>query len=79
MAAKAAAESSLVPYEALPEQADQGIVSILGTTVESLLSQEISQLPLENSATIESSSQATVINSSNTDREDLSVSVLTPG
>lgn len=77
-AAKAAAETSLVPYAALPGQPDQGgIVSILGATVESQLSQEISQLSLENSATIGSSLQT--IGSSRIDPDDLSVSVLTTG
>lgn len=73
-AAKAAAENSLVPYEALP---DQGNMSILGTTtVESQLSQEVSQLSLGNPATIEFTFDT---GSSNTFAEDLSVSLLTTG
>lgn len=72
-ATKAAAEDSLVLYETLP---DQGNLSILGTTVESQLSQEISQLSLENFATIESSFDT---GSTNTHAEDMSVSLLTTG
>lgn len=75
-AAKAATECSLVPYEALPDQPGQGIVSILGTTVESQWSQEISLVPPESSVTMESSFQTT---GSSTDAGDLSVSVLASG
>lgn len=61
-----------MPYETLPEQPGQGIVSILGTTtVEGELSQELSQLSQENSVTIESSFQTT--GSSKTDAGDFSM------